>query len=154
MRGDSQTPAPAGPAGRPEVTLLYDGACPFCRRQAARLRRIDRRGALAFTDIAEAGFDPGRYGLERAQAGGALHAVLADGTAVRAMEAVRAACRAAGRGWLAAPTAWPVLRPLCDAAYRAFARRRARAQRPARRRTSGRASSRAAGSRAPRSPRA
>ncbi len=36
-----------------EVVVWYDGACPLCRREIALMRRLDRRGALTFVDVAE-----------------------------------------------------------------------------------------------------
>ncbi len=53
-----------------------------------------------------------------------LHVRTPDGRVVCAMEAVRAAYRAVGLGWLVAPTGWPGLRPVFDRLYAAFARNR------------------------------
>jgi predicted DCC family thiol-disulfide oxidoreductase YuxK len=39
------------------VKVWYDGACPLCRREIALMRRLDRRGAIAFVDVAT-GADP------------------------------------------------------------------------------------------------
>jgi predicted DCC family thiol-disulfide oxidoreductase YuxK len=36
------------------VTVWYDGACPLCLREIALMRRLDRRGAITFVDVAEA----------------------------------------------------------------------------------------------------
>lgn len=38
-----------------EVVVWYDGACPLCRREIALMRRLDRRRALTFIDVAEPG---------------------------------------------------------------------------------------------------
>ena len=38
-----------------EVVVWYDGACPLCRRVIGVMRRLDRRGALTFVDVAEPG---------------------------------------------------------------------------------------------------
>jgi predicted DCC family thiol-disulfide oxidoreductase YuxK len=43
---------------------------------------------------------------------------------IEGMPAIRAAWRAAGLGWVMAPTGWPVLRWLCDLGYLVFARYR------------------------------
>lgn len=37
------------------VQVWFDGSCPLCRREIAWLRRLDRRGAITFTDIGVAG---------------------------------------------------------------------------------------------------
>ncbi|MEH6717973.1 MAG: DUF393 domain-containing protein [Aurantimonas endophytica] len=36
-----------------EVTVWFDGACPLCRREIALMRRLDRRDAIAFVDVAD-----------------------------------------------------------------------------------------------------
>lgn len=105
-------------------TLLYDSECPFCRLEVEWLQRRDRRGLLRAVDIAQPDFDAARYGLTRERVHARLHGVLADGTVVEGMPAIRAAWRAAGLGWVMAPTGWPVLRWLCDLGYVIFARYR------------------------------
>lgn len=35
----------------PAVTVWFDGACPLCLREIALMRRLDRRGAIAFVDV-------------------------------------------------------------------------------------------------------
>lgn len=107
--------------GNATIKLLYDGNCPICAAEMRRLRRLDRRGRLAFEDISTPGFDPLRYEKTREQLMGAMHAILPDGGIVTGMEAFRRAYAAAGHGWLLAPTGWPLLRPLFDSLYRRFA---------------------------------
>lgn len=38
-------------AGR--LTVYHDGACPLCQREIALMRRLDRRGAIDFVDVAD-----------------------------------------------------------------------------------------------------
>lgn len=38
-----------------ELTVWYDGACPLCQREIAIMRRLDRRGAITFVDVADDG---------------------------------------------------------------------------------------------------
>lgn len=106
------------------VKLLYDGECPFCRREVAWLKRRDRHGRLALEDISALGFDPAHYGLSWAEVRGVLHGVLPDGRVVRRVEAIREAYRAVGLGWLMVPTRLPVVSWFLDRAYGAFARNR------------------------------
>jgi predicted DCC family thiol-disulfide oxidoreductase YuxK len=35
------------------VTVWRDGGCPLCAREIALMRRLDRRGAMAFVDVAD-----------------------------------------------------------------------------------------------------
>ena len=34
------------------LTVWYDGACPLCIREIALMRRLDKRGAINFVDVA------------------------------------------------------------------------------------------------------
>jgi predicted DCC family thiol-disulfide oxidoreductase YuxK len=106
--------------------LLYDGECPFCRREVEWLRRWDRHANLALEDIAAPDFDPAQYGLTQEEVMGVLHGVLPDGRVVRRLEAMRQAYRAVGLGWLVAPTRLPVVRWVLDRLYGLFARHRVR----------------------------
>ncbi|RZL08722.1 MAG: DUF393 domain-containing protein [Rubrivivax sp.] len=117
------------------LTLLYDGACPLCRLEMHEIRYRAAPGQLLFIDIAEPGFDleafwsasaaaatatcPGLRGVNQA-----LHGIGADGAVYTGVETIRLAYAAVGLGWLWAPTAWPLVRPLVDAGYRWFARHR------------------------------
>jgi predicted DCC family thiol-disulfide oxidoreductase YuxK len=106
------------------VKLLYDGKCPFCRREIDWLKTRNRRRLLRFEDISAPHFDPAKYGLTRKQVEIELHGILANGRVVRGMATVRAAYRVIGLGWLVAPTALPGIRQVADRLYAAFARNR------------------------------
>jgi predicted DCC family thiol-disulfide oxidoreductase YuxK len=107
------------------VTILIDGRCGLCRRQAALFARLDRgRGRVVIRDVRGADATPPGCSLEDALR--QMHALLPDGGVVAGMEAIRCACAALGWGWLLAPTGWPVLRPLFDRFYTFLARHRMR----------------------------
>ena len=36
----------------PKLTVWFDGGCPLCRREISLMRRLDRRGAIQFVDVA------------------------------------------------------------------------------------------------------
>jgi len=115
------------PAGLPEVTVLFDGECPLCRREIEMLRRLDRgRGRIAFEDIAAPGFVAARHGRTHAELMARIHAVLPDGSLMEGVEVFRRTYAAVGLGWLLAWTRWPGLRRLAEAGYRWFARNRLR----------------------------
>lgn len=107
-----------------EFTLLYDSECPFCRLEVEWLQRRDRNGRLGAVDIAAEGFDASQFGLTKEAVHARLHGVNADGEVIEGMAAIRAAWRAAGLGWVMAPTGWPVLRWFADLGYVVFARYR------------------------------
>jgi predicted DCC family thiol-disulfide oxidoreductase YuxK len=109
-----------------QIKLLYDGQCPFCRREILWLKRRDRYGKLAVEDISQPAFDPAPYGLCMQEVMAVMHGVLPDGRVVRRVEALRHAYQAVGLGWLVAPTRWPILRWVADRLYGVFARNRVR----------------------------
>ncbi len=112
--------------------VFIDGGCPMCRREATLLERLDRgRGRLLLVDLTAPGFAASEHGIDPVAAMRTIHGRRADGTIVTGVAVFREAWAAVGLGWLWAPTAWPIIRPLTDFAYRRFARwrlhRRARA---------------------------
>mgnify|MGYP003417312638 CR=1 FL=1 len=106
------------------LTLLYDRRCPVCRLEMDELRERDAASKLRFIDISAEGFDAAAWGATPAQLDALLHAVDAQGRTHRGVPALRLAYAAVGLGALWAPTGWPLLRPLFDAAYAVFARHR------------------------------
>jgi len=113
--------------GDGHVQIFYDGECPLCAREISMLRRLDRgRGRIAFEDIAEPGFDAGVYGLDRAALMARIHASLPDGSLIEGVEVFRRAYAAVGLGWMVAPTRWPLIRNVTEAAYTLFAKNRLR----------------------------
>ncbi len=104
--------------------LLYDGQCPFCRREVRWLKHRDRHGVLALEDVTAPDFDSARYGTTREELLRVIHGVFPDGRMVSRLEAFRAAYRVVGLGWLLAPTAWPILRWVSNSLYVLFARHR------------------------------
>ncbi|MCF7818335.1 MAG: DUF393 domain-containing protein [Kiritimatiellales bacterium] len=99
------------------IRILYDGNCPICCRKVRYLQKRDRAGALRFSDIRDMDFQPSTIGIPMEELEKQIHAVLPDGSVISRMEVIRAAYREIGLGWLAAPTAWPLLRPLFDCLY-------------------------------------
>jgi len=123
--------APAADAYAEDAfTIYFDGECPLCRREIDFLARRDAparaRGAgrLRCVDIAAPDFDAA--GRSRADLMARIHGRLPDGTWVEGMEVFRRAYAAVDLGWLLAPSRWPLVGRLFDAAYRWFARHRLR----------------------------
>lgn len=107
-----------------QIKILYDGACPFCRRTIEFFQNRNHRGLLAFQDIACASFVPSDYGTTWRELNRTVHAIRPDRSLIMGMDVFRHAYSAIGLGWLAAPTGWPILRPCFDIAYRFFSRYR------------------------------
>ena len=112
--------------GGPALTILYDGGCPLCLREVRFLQRRDPEPhRLAFVDINAPTYDPGRHaGISYRDAMGRIHAIDGDGTVLRDVAVFRRAYELIGLGWLYAPTGWPLVAPLAEAAYRLWARLR------------------------------
>lgn len=106
------------------LTLLYDANCAVCSLEMDHLRSRNHEGKLQFVDITAPGFDPAPYGATLAAMNAEIHARRADGQVISGVQVLRLAYEAVGLGWVFRPTAWPPLRALSEAGYRAFARHR------------------------------
>lgn len=106
------------------LTLFYDGACPICVQEMARLSHRNRFGGLIFVDIAASGFDATRYGARKDRMLALMHAMRPDGLMLVGIDALHAAYEVVGLGWMWAPAKWPLLRPLADWLYARIARYR------------------------------
>ena len=106
------------------LTLLHDGNCPVCNLEMDNLKARNTAGLLRFTDVSLPGFNPLPFGATLAQMNALIHAVRPDGSLVVGVEVFRLAYSAVGLGRWAAPTGWPLVKPLVDAAYALFARHR------------------------------
>ena len=104
--------------------VFFDGACAVCRNEMTWLRRRDHAARLDLIDIAAPAFDAREWPVSVAAMQTLLHVRTADGAWLKGMAAIRHIYRAIGRGWLLAPTGWPLLAPCFDWAYAWFARNR------------------------------
>lgn len=107
---------------RADVTVYYDGDCPFCRWEVDMLERRQPGEVIQAVDITAPDFrlPEDVDGHEALMA--RFHARDSEGKLITGMDAFRALYRASGLGWLANLTALPVIRPLMDLAYWIFAR--------------------------------
>ena len=112
-----------------EVVVWFDGGCPFCRREIALMRRLDRVQAIRFADLTdEAAACPLPRGdllaqLHASEDGRMLCGAAAFAAMWRAIPLLRPLGLAARRRWVLA---------LLERAYTAFLRVRPRLQRLAR----------------------
>lgn len=109
-----------------ELTLYYDGNCPFCLAEMRRLMRWNSAGRLDFVDISTPDFDPAPLGVDMAALDRELHSRTADGRLLVGTDSMLAAYTLAGRAWLVLPLRVRILRPLLAGLYRSFARNRYR----------------------------
>ena len=107
-----------------DIEVYYDGRCPLCMREILLIQRLDRRGRIAFADIADESFDPNAAGLTRQKLMDRIHGRLPDGTIIEGVEVFRRLYMAVGFGPLVALTRLPGIAQLLDIAYRVFAKNR------------------------------
>jgi predicted DCC family thiol-disulfide oxidoreductase YuxK len=110
----------------PSVTVWFDGGCPLCVREIALMRRLDRRGAIAFVDVSH---NEAACPLDRAELLARFHAQEAGKPIVSGAAAFAAMWRAVpllaplGHAARFSPVLW-----LLERAYRGFLRVRPRLQ--------------------------
>ncbi|MDB5776856.1 MAG: hypothetical protein JWP38_2989 [Herbaspirillum sp.] len=108
------------------LTLYFDGQCPFCLAEMTRLRSWNKVGRLAFVDIAEPGFDPTFLGVDMTALNRELHSSTAVGEVLVGIDSMLAAYTLVGKGWFVLPLRVSFLRPPLAYLYRKFARNRYR----------------------------
>lgn len=110
--------AEGGPA------LLYDGACPLCRREIALVRRLTRKRKVIFVDVHT--LAPEQYPAGKSQADLLLdlHLVWPDGHVDTGLDANVLLWRQTPLGWLWRVFELPLVRPLAQWIYRRWADRR------------------------------
>ncbi len=112
----------------PELTILYDGACPLCLREVRFLQSRDPQGErLGFVDIDASDYEPASHGgIDYRSAMARIHGISADGQVLRDVAVFARAYDLVGLGWLYAPSRWPLSAPLIDGIYGLWAGARLR----------------------------
>jgi predicted DCC family thiol-disulfide oxidoreductase YuxK len=121
------------PRADPALTVLYDGACPLCRREIGLYRGLPASTPLCFADVSQ----PDQalpQGSTRAQLLARFHVLTAHGELLSGASAFVAMwATLPGWRWLARLARLPGVTWLMERAYRLFLRLRPRLQRWARR---------------------
>jgi predicted DCC family thiol-disulfide oxidoreductase YuxK len=81
------------------------------------LKRLDRYGKMEFINFREPDFAAKELPVSMQSLEKQIHAITPEGEIISRMDVIRKAYQLAGRGWMVAPTNWPLLRPLFDALY-------------------------------------
>jgi len=107
--------------------VLFDGHCPFCRAQAARLARWSHRGVPIETrDFQEPHALEAFPGLTHAECMAAMQLVAPGGRVYAGAEAVARLLATRPFGFVAYLYYVPLIRWLCERLYRFVAKRRYR----------------------------
>ncbi len=105
-----------------KLILLFDGGCPFCKREVSFLRSRDSLSSIVFVDINSSDYNPNAFsGISYREAMGRIHAVSSSGEILKDLKVFREAYRLVGLGWVYAPTTWPVVGSFFDQLYRLWA---------------------------------
>ena len=117
MKSVPSVPSPAS-CPRNTLTVLYDGACPLCRREIALYRRLPANQPLAFVDVSNSAtaVPPG---TDRSRLLARFHVLRADGSLADGASGFVALWAALpGWRWLARLAALPGFTPLMELGYR------------------------------------
>ena len=115
------------------LTVLYDGACPLCRREIALYRRLQPTMAVRYCDVSHPGV-PLPTGRSHRELLARFHVVRGDGRVLDGAPAFVALWSVLpGWRWLARLARLPGVPWLLERGYRQFLRLRPRLQRWARR---------------------
>ncbi len=129
-------PALDSDGARPALTVLYDGACPLCRREISvyqGLQPLSRDSQVCFTDVSEVG-SPLPPGTTRDDLLARFHVQRPDGSLLSGAQAFLALWSALpGWHWLARLGRLPGMAWTMEQVYRLFLRFRPPLQRLARR---------------------
>jgi predicted DCC family thiol-disulfide oxidoreductase YuxK len=126
-------PVNEGDTDSPALTVLYDGACPLCRREIGLYRGLRQDNAVCFADVSDAALPlPAALppGLTRAQLLARFHVRRRDGQVLSGAQAFLALWSVLpGWRWLAAAGRLPGAAWAMERCYRLFLRGRPLLQR-------------------------
>ncbi|WP_418358172.1 thiol-disulfide oxidoreductase DCC family protein [Shewanella basaltis] len=109
-----------------ELTIFYDGTCPLCLNEMKQLKRHDSLNRIALEDINAADINQRFPDLDVVQANTLLHGLQADGTWLYGLDVTAKAWGLTGKHAWVKLLRLPVIKPVADLAYLAFARNRYR----------------------------
>jgi predicted DCC family thiol-disulfide oxidoreductase YuxK len=113
----------------PALTVLYDGACPLCRREIGLYRGLPSSTPVCFADVSDAA-QPLPSGTTREQLLARFHVRAADGRLLSGAQAFLALWDTLpGWRWLARIGRLPGVAWLMERVYRLFLRQRPALQR-------------------------
>ncbi|MBI1373506.1 MAG: DUF393 domain-containing protein [Phycisphaera sp.] len=123
---DADTPHATG-ATPARPVIVFDGDCPFCRQQIAKIRRMDRHDVFEYVPRQAEGLEQRFPKLAEGDFNTGMRLVHVDGTIDIGADAVYGIARRVGWWrWFAWLYRVPVLKQICRAGYAWIARNRQR----------------------------
>lgn len=106
-----------------QITIFFDGQCPLCVREMHAIKRYDDHNLIALIDINSEALT--HYpDIDPAEARTIILAYNNKGELIRGLDVLYQAWSLVGKGWIYAPTRWPLIKTLSDQCYLLFARHR------------------------------
>lgn len=107
------------------LTIFYDSFCPLCVKEMLALAKRDKNSCLSFEDINADDFSQRFASINAQAANRVLHAKNADGELLLGLDVTAQAWRLVGNP-LYCILRWPLIKPIADRVYIAFANNRYR----------------------------
>ena len=105
-----------------ELTILFDGGCPLCKREVNFLKKRDLNNKLFFVDINDKSYDKSLIAdIDYITAMERIHAVDSEGIVLKDLDVFRRAYQLIDIGWVYSPTKWPFFAYLFNQLYSAWA---------------------------------
>ncbi|MGZ9899434.1 thiol-disulfide oxidoreductase DCC family protein [Shewanella gaetbuli] len=108
----------------PELTIFYDSACPLCSREMAQLTEHDRLHKIQLEDLNAPDLSERFPQLNLEAANTILHGLTSDGRLVYGLDVTAMAWGLTGKHCWVKLLRLPLIKPVADKAYLAFARNR------------------------------
>lgn len=105
--------------------MFYDGSCPLCRMEVNHLKRDDN-GTVHFVDVDKKEFGQQYPQLNKEDLNAKLHCYSESDGWITGLDANVAIWKSLGKGHWVKWLRWPIIRPIADWGYRAFAKYRKR----------------------------
>lgn len=106
-----------------QITIFFDGQCPLCVREMRAIKRYDDHNLIALIDI-NTDQMADYPDIDPVEARRIILAYNNKGQLIRGLDVLHQAWSLVGKGWIYAPTRWPLIKTLCDQCYLLFARHR------------------------------
>ncbi|WP_394205165.1 thiol-disulfide oxidoreductase DCC family protein [Shewanella waksmanii] len=107
-----------------KLTIFYDGQCPLCSAEMKQLKQHDDYDAIALEDLNQAGFAEKFPEIDPVRANVILHGKDDKGQVLLGLDVTYLAWMLVGKKYRVAFLRWPVVKPVADMFYLAFAKHR------------------------------